>query len=78
MALPVRLNYAQSCRERWIPYRSSRESTMTVHAEYQVNVELLKTLTKHGEREGATIDAYRQLIDESTDEGVKYLGRLIL
>lgn len=51
---------------------------MTVHAEYQVNVELLKTLTKHGEREGATIDAYRQLIDESTDEGVKYLGRLIL
>ncbi len=51
---------------------------MAVQVDHRVNSELLKTLTKHGQREGAAIDAYRHLIDESTDEGVKYLGRLIL
>lgn len=51
---------------------------MAVHVDHQVNADLLKTLTKHSQREGTAIDAYRHLIDESTDEGVKYLGRLIL
>ena len=51
---------------------------MHVHSSHQRNVELLKTLATHGEREAATVSAYRKLILESTDEGVKYLGQLIL
>ena len=51
---------------------------MNLHTKHQVNAELLKTLTTHGVREGVGLDAYRRLIEESTDEGVKYLGKLIL
>jgi len=39
---------------------------------------LLKTLRTHSEREGAVLAAYRHLVDESPDEGVRYLGRLII
>jgi hypothetical protein len=46
--------------------------------EHQQLNELLKTLARHGERESALLDEYRHLISETADEGVKYLGALML
>ena len=39
---------------------------------------ILATLRTHDEREGAILESYRRLVDESTDEGIRYLGRLII
>ena len=39
---------------------------------------ILATLRAHDERERAILASYRDLVDESTDEGVRYLGRLII
>jgi transposase len=39
---------------------------------------LLKTLRAHSDRESAVLDAYRHLVEGSDDEGVRYLGRLIM
>lgn len=39
---------------------------------------LISILGTHGERESAALDAYRLLAEESDDEGVRYLTRLIL
>ena len=39
---------------------------------------LLETLRAHGECEAAVLESYQRLVDESPDEGVRYLGRLIL
>lgn len=39
---------------------------------------LLRTLQTHGAREGAALEAYAKLVDECDDEGVVYLGRLLL
>ena len=39
---------------------------------------VLETLRAHDEREGAILESYRRLVDESTDEGIRYLGRLII
>jgi transposase len=38
----------------------------------------LQTLRTHDERETAILGSYRRLVDESSDEGVQYLGRLII
>ena len=39
---------------------------------------VLSTLRAHDERERAILASYRRLVDESTDDGVRYLGRLII
>ena len=39
---------------------------------------ILETLRGHDARERAMLESYRRLIDESSDEGVRYLGRLII
>jgi transposase len=39
---------------------------------------VLATLRAHDERERAILASYRHLVDESTDDGVRYLGRLIM
>jgi hypothetical protein len=38
-------------------------------------LEILKT---HDTREYALLQSYRRMIDESTDEGIRYLGKLII
>jgi len=40
--------------------------------------QVLETLRDHDERETAILDSYRRLVDESPDEGVRYLGRLLI
>jgi hypothetical protein len=39
---------------------------------------LLETLRTHAEGESAVLESYRRLVDECPDEGVRYLGRLII
>jgi len=39
---------------------------------------VLSTLRAHDERERAILASYRHLVDESTDDGIRYLGRLIM
>ena len=42
------------------------------------DAQALETLRAHDERERAILASYRHLIDESSDEGVRYLGALII
>ena len=39
---------------------------------------ILETLRTHDARERAILESYQHLIDESSDEGIRYLGRLII
>jgi rubrerythrin len=39
---------------------------------------VLETLRTHDARESAILASYRRLVDESSNEGVRYLGRLII
>ena len=39
---------------------------------------ILETLRHHDQREGIVLAAYRRLVDECGDEGIQYLGRLII
>jgi MoxR-like ATPase len=39
---------------------------------------VLETLRTHDERESAVLASYRRLVEESPDEGIRYLGRLII
>jgi hypothetical protein len=41
-------------------------------------LEVLTTLRTHGEREDEVLAAYRRLVEGSSDEGVRYLGRLMI
>jgi hypothetical protein len=43
-----------------------------------VEHDLISLLSTHGEREGAALAAYQRLADDSSDEGLQYLIRLIL
>lgn len=40
--------------------------------------ELLAVLETHGEREGAALDSYTRLVEQSENQGIRYLGRLLL
>jgi len=40
--------------------------------------ELIVLLRTHGEREGATLASYERLVEESADEGLRYVASLIL
>jgi len=44
----------------------------------RADARVLDTLRAHDAREAAILESYRQLVDESTDEGIRYLGRLIM
>jgi transposase len=39
---------------------------------------VLETLRTHDVRERSILASYRRLVDESADEGIRYLGRLII
>ena len=39
---------------------------------------VLETLRAHDEREAAILASYRRLVEETSDEGIRYLGRLII
>ena len=51
---------------------------MTSKSHNRLLAEMLKSVTTHAQRETTITDSYRELIEQSTDEGVKYLGRLIV
>jgi hypothetical protein len=42
------------------------------------DVRVLETLRTHDQRESAMLASYRRLVYESSDEGIQYLGRLII
>jgi len=44
----------------------------------EADTKILELLRTHDDRERAVLAAYQTLIDESTDEGICYLGQLIL
>jgi len=46
--------------------------------EQEADTTILELLRTHDARESAVLAAYQRLVDESTDEGVRYLGRMIL
>jgi hypothetical protein len=44
----------------------------------EADTKILELLRTHDARESAVLAAYQRLVDESTDEGIRYLGQLIL
>ncbi len=42
------------------------------------HAKMLQTLKEHGQREDSVLASYRHLVDQSTDEGIRYLGELII
>jgi len=48
---------------------------MTIQESY---AKMLETLKGHGEREEIVLGSYRHLVEQATDEGVRYLGQLII
>ena len=51
---------------------------MSPHVDPVADARILETLRTHGAREDAVLASYRQLVEESSDEAIKYLGRLII
>ena len=51
---------------------------MTPVPDLESDARVLKTLKTHGDREGAILESYRRLVAQSQDEGIRYLGRLII
>jgi hypothetical protein len=47
-------------------------------ADLERDTRVLETLRTHGQREDVLLDSYRRLVEEASDEGVRYLGRLIV
>jgi rubrerythrin len=47
-------------------------------ADSERDARVLETLRMHGQREDVLLDSYRRLVEEASDEGVRYLGRLIV
>ena len=43
-----------------------------------VHVELIEMLRTHGQREGSALSSYQRLAEQSDDEGLRYLVRLIM
>ena len=43
-----------------------------------VERKLIAVLSTHRERESAALDSYTKLVTQSEDEGIRYLGRLII
>ena len=51
---------------------------MTPVPDHEADTRILDLLRTHDAREGGVLTAYQRLIDESNDEGIRYLGQLIL
>ena len=51
---------------------------MSPAPDLESDARVLETLRTHGERERAVLAAYQRLVEESSDEGIRYLGRLII
>jgi hypothetical protein len=54
------------------------DPTVTPVPGREADARILELLRTHDAREGAVLAAYQRLVDESTDEGIRYLGRMIL
>jgi hypothetical protein len=54
------------------------DPTVTPVPDEEADTKILEMLRTHDARESAVLAAYQRLVDESTDEGIRYLGRLIL
>lgn len=46
--------------------------------DHDVEIELISMLQSHGPREGEALASYQRLIEDSDDEGLRYLVQLIL
>jgi hypothetical protein len=44
----------------------------------EADTKILELLRTHDARESEVLSAYQKLVNESTDEGIRYLGRMIL
>jgi hypothetical protein len=44
----------------------------------EADARILEILRIHDERERAILESYRRLVDDTTDDGIRYLGRLII
>ena len=44
----------------------------------EADARILEVLRIHDERERAILESYRRLVDDTTDDGIRYLGRLII
>jgi len=51
---------------------------MSPRPDHDADARILELLRTHDLREAAILDAYRGLVEASADEGVQYLGRLII
>lgn len=61
------------------PFPTSRLSTEIVRdLNLRPEGKLISVLSTHRERESAALDSYRRLVAQHEDEGIRYLGTLIL
>ena len=51
---------------------------MSPEADLERDARVLETLRTHGQREDALLDSYHRLVEGASDEGVRYLGRIIV
>jgi hypothetical protein len=51
---------------------------MTDARNLEAEARILDTLRAHDQREGAILESYRRLVGESLDEGIQYLGKLLI
>jgi hypothetical protein len=51
---------------------------VTPEPDHEADTRILELIRTHDARESAVLAAYQRLVDESVDEGIRYLGRLIL
>jgi len=54
------------------------EPTVTPIPDQESDAKILEHLRTHDSREGAVLDAYRRLVEQTADEGIRYLGRIII
>ncbi len=54
------------------------QATTPSGPDYTAQAELIEMLRSHGQREGAALASYQRLAEQSDDEGLRYLVRLIL
>jgi len=51
---------------------------VTPEPDHEADIRILELIRTHDARESAVLAAYQRLVDESVDEGIRYLGQLIL
>jgi hypothetical protein len=55
-----------------------QEDDVSLVPEPEFDARILETLRTHDLRESSILASYRRMVDESPDEGVRYLGQLII